>query len=63
MNYEKQKCLKTLSCSGFADYLKIKTTPGERIPMDRANVSENLYSKLTNRATPRRPLQGHYGLG
>ena len=58
MNYEKQKCLKTLSCSGFADYLKIKTSPGERIPMDRASVSENLYSKLTkDRATPRRPLQ------
>lgn len=58
MNYEKQKCPKTLFCSGFADYLKVKTTPGKRIPMDRSSVSENLYGKLTkDRATPRRPLQ------
>ena len=58
MNYEKQKCPKTLSCSGFADYLKVKTTPGERIPTDRSSVSENLYNKLTkDTATPRRPLQ------
>lgn len=47
VNYGKQKRPRTLSYSGLAGYLKVKTTPYEGIPSAGASVSENLYSKLT----------------